>query len=263
MSEKKVTKAPESANVKGPATTCNKRRNKRQMNPEEELSRSLSWALRHAAPQLKLDMCDEGYVPVSQLLANKHPKFASKHYTVADVNKVVEENEKQRFHLEYRTHTVASSSSSGGDKVLCIRASQGHSIKMVRAEKLLTPLSTAILRGELLSDNIVVIHGTTLVAWDCFIKTQGLHRMKRNHIHFAKGLPGDSGVISGMRKHCEVHIYIETKACANDAIPFYESANGVILTAGVDESGVLPLEYFSKVVNARTGKVLFQSTRES
>jgi hypothetical protein len=35
--------------------------------------------------------------------------------------------------------------------------------------------------------------------------------------------------------------------------------DGVILTAGVDEGGVLPLVYFSKAVdvNARTGKVVF------
>ena len=32
--------------------------------------------------------------------------------------------------------------------------------------------------------------------------------MKRNHIHFAKGLPGANSVISGMRQDCNLLIYV-------------------------------------------------------
>ena len=33
--------------------------------------------------------------------------------------------------------------------------------------------------------------------------------MNRNHIHFASGLLGENGVISGMRSSCEICIYID------------------------------------------------------
>mmetsp|Transcript_7454 Transcript_7454/g.13012 ORF Transcript_7454/g.13012 Transcript_7454/m.13012 type:complete len:117 (-) Transcript_7454:102-452(-) len=96
--------------------------------------------------------------------------------------------------------------------------------------------------------------------------------MKRNHIHFAPGLPGNGGVISGMRKSCDVHIYINGSLCAQDGIQFYKSDNGVILTPGVDDeyeheyddhgkrkcirAGTLPCKYFSKVVDAKTNQTL-------
>jgi hypothetical protein len=43
----------------------------------------------------------------------------------------------------------------------------------------------------------VCVHGTYTKLMDQ-IWEQGLKRMKRNHIHFATGLPEDDGVISGM-----------------------------------------------------------------
>lgn len=57
-----------------------------------------------------------------------------------------------------------------------------------------------------------VIHGTDRGALDRILQSGGLNRMSRNHIHFSKGLPGDSGVISGMRKGCQVCIYIDLEA---------------------------------------------------
>lgn len=68
-----------------------------------------------------------------------------------------------------------------------IRANQGHSLK-VDNEQLLERLTTPLP---------VVVHGTTQENWE-IIKREGLKKMQRHHVHCATGLPGDTGVISGM-----------------------------------------------------------------
>ena len=37
-------------------------------------------------------------------------------------------------------------------------------------------------------------------------------KMNRNHIHCAPGEPGEDGVISGMRRTCQVYVYIDLQA---------------------------------------------------
>ena len=44
--------------------------------------------------------------------------------------------------------------------------------------------------------------------------------------------PNDKRVVSGMRKDCEVAIWINLKAALEDGVPFYRSQNQVILTPG-------------------------------
>lgn len=73
--------------------------------------------------------------------------------------------------------------------------------------------------------------------------------MSRNHIHFAPGLPQEDGVISGMRKSCDVYIYIDMVQAIKDGIDFYISSNNVILTEGI--KGVLPPKYFKKVLTRK------------
>ncbi|XP_078144220.1 tRNA 2'-phosphotransferase 1-like [Centroberyx gerrardi] len=51
------------------------------------------------------------------------------------------------------------------------------------------------------------VHGSYL-HWSS-IQQQGLSRMKRTHIHLAAGLPGEGGVISGMRRDCDLAIFID------------------------------------------------------
>ena len=82
--------------------------------------------------------------------------------------------------------------------VLQIRANQGHTIKEVEPElrKIQEPF-----------DIETVVHGTYEKHWG-LIQQKGLSRMKRNHIHFAKGLPDQQGVISGMRQDCNMLIYV-------------------------------------------------------
>lgn len=49
-----------------------------------------------------------------------------------------------------------------------------------------------------LPDGVEILHGTTREAWAKIETSGGLNRMKRNHIHLAKGRPNSSSVISGM-----------------------------------------------------------------
>ena len=250
------------------SNNCNRKRSRDNNSPDVQLSKSLSWVLRHAASSLGLKLSSDGYIPLHNILILNHPRFckggkdSQPKYTVEDVVRVVENNDKQRFRLEYK------------EKVLCIRANQGHSLK-VKAEELLTSLTYE----ELSHPNLSIIHGTTLKAWGDHIQHKGLSRMKRNHIHFATGLPQppesstsnatksiqnkqenehkqNTRPISGMRSTSQIYIYINGSKCGNDGIKFYKSDNGVILTAGINEEGMLPLAYFDKVVDAATGNII-------
>ena len=56
----------------------------------------------------------------------------------------------------------------------------------------------------------------------------------------------DSQVISGARGTSEVFIVIDMEKALADGIEFYRSANGVILTSGVD--GILEPKYFKDII---------------
>ena len=264
--------AAHQANQNRAAKKCS--RNQRfEPNPrghDVTLSKALSYVLRHAAPSLGLEISSDGYVPVDDLLSLNHPKFRDRQsgrqrYSVDDVIRVVEANDKQRFKLEYKQPALdddnvneRTTTSITNKRVLCIRANQGHSFNAgLQSNQLLTLLTAE----ELSNPDQMIVHGTTRRAWEDHIRIEGLRRMKRNHIHFATGLPNnrEKSPVSGMRSSSEIYIYVSGKKCAEDEIPFYTSANGVILSAGVEEKGLLPLKYFDKVVHASSGKVLWDN----
>lgn len=84
------------------------------------------------------------------------------------------------------------------------------------------------------------------------LERTGLSRMNRNHIHFAQGLPGTQGVISGARKDAAILIYIDVPAAMAEGYTFFVSSNGVVLCPG-DESGFLPPKFFKRVETAFKG----------
>ncbi len=186
------------------------------------VSKALSYLLRHGAEKEKLRLSSDGYARVDDIL--KHRTLQN--VTLADVQRVVKNNEKQRFKLIQ---------DNGG--VWKIRANQGHSIAVDVAMK---PIRSA-------EDAPVVVHGTSRAAYRLIATTGGLKPMGRQHIHFALGLPGATGVISGMRASCEVFIYIDLEQALADGIPFFRSENGVILSPG-DKTGCIAPSYFSRVV---------------
>jgi 2'-phosphotransferase len=66
-----------------------------------------------------------------------------------------------------------------------IRATQGHSMKDVEAENLLTPITLDHDDPARIPDTVV--HGTFYGAWDAILTSGGLKKMNRNHVHFATG----------------------------------------------------------------------------
>lgn len=79
--------------------------------------------------------------------------------------------------------------------------------------------------------------------------------MRRNHIHFAKGLPTNDNVISGMRKDCQVYIYINLHLAIAEGLEFFMSVNEVVLSPG-DEHGLIKPRYFLKVCSSNGQKLI-------
>lgn len=185
----------------------------------KRVSITLSKILRHQAINMNIKIDDAGWVRLDDILKCKELKNIS----VADIEYVVENNNKKRFTLEIRNN------------ITYIKANQGHSIDKVKDDLLLTELTK--------EHNIkYVVHGTFKKCYQS-IKENGLCKMNRNHIHFAKNI----NVSSGIRKNAEVHIYIDVIKAMNNGIKFYESDNGVILSPGIGDKGSISSDYFQKV----------------
>lgn len=197
-------------------------------NRIDALGRCLSSVLRHRAVELKLNIRSDGYVALKDLLKLKMTTRAGiplHSHTVDDFREVVRRDKKQRFSLLNENNEFF------------IRANQGHSMQGINSEELLKPIRSV-------EEVPVCVHGTYLKNLDS-IKKNGLKRMQRNHVHFARGLPADNGVISGIRSDCEVMIYLDVGKALADGMKLFVSENGVILTEGFD--GVVPPEYFAKI----------------
>ncbi|KAM6307738.1 tRNA 2'-phosphotransferase 1 [Podargus strigoides] len=204
------------------------RRRRREEDPAVALSKSLSYVLRHGAAAEGLRMGPDGFVEVGALLGLR--RFAG--VSEQRLREVVAADPKGRFALR--------------PLPLRIRANQGHSLPVPALE--LTPLRTP----EALPPTLA--HGTRRRLW-APIRAGGLRPMGRLHIHLAPGLPGDPGVRSGMRPDSEIAIVIDGPRALADGIPFFRSANGVILTPG-GPGGCLPPKYFLRVLQLRPHRCL-------
>ncbi|KAH0843325.1 hypothetical protein AYO21_10481 [Fonsecaea monophora] len=187
------------------------------------VSKALSRLLRHAAVDERIPIDSHGYVRMDHLLGWQKLRNMQPPVTFAEVVEVVKQSDKKRFAMKYvhadaeagggGTPTVvkaeadsktanepetetqraistfeASLASSGNDETVdtrrfFIRATQGHSMKTVEAENLLTPISLA----DPASIPDTVVHGTFYGAWDQILRSGGLKSMTRNHVHFATG----------------------------------------------------------------------------
>ncbi|XP_073410688.1 tRNA 2'-phosphotransferase 1 isoform X1 [Dendrobates tinctorius] len=210
--------------------SSHRRKGGRNQDSDVRLSKLLSYALRHGANEMGLPMGSDGFVPISFLLHLQ--QFRS--FSQDDIERVVRCNDKQRF-------SIRTSEPEGSME---IRANQGHSIPV---EVELTPLGAELPPQA--------IHGTYIRHWPLILRG-GLSRMNRTHIHLSTQLPGEGDdVISGVRRDCEVAIFIDLPKATADQIPFFWSANRVLLTPGNADGLLLP-KYFLKALQLRPHRKL-------
>ncbi|GBG29716.1 tRNA 2'-phosphotransferase 1 [Hondaea fermentalgiana] len=196
-------------------------------------SRFMTKVLRHRATELGLTLREDGFVRLEDLTKLQPLKSLE----LADVQEIVRTDNKQRFSLQQEA-----------DQEWWIRANQGHSIKSVETEALLEKVDLSLLPQ--------CIHGTYLRHWPA-IQRQGLRRMGRNHVHFASGLPGQDGVLSGFRGSAEVLIFLDTARAHDAGLEMFRSSNGVLLTPGLGDTGAIPTELFLRVEERRSHRVLW------
>ena len=196
---------------------------------DSDLSRKLTYVLRHNAVDLGMSVDHEGYVNILEIQSHKlFQQFRP--VTVEKLQNIIDLDEKQRFSMVQR-----------GDSWL-IRANQGHSGNVAAQlvdEKMLTPVLSS-------KDYPICVHGTDKEAWGKITASGGLSRMARKHIHMSSQHKGSREMISGMRKRSNVMIYINLDHAISAGIKFYISENQVILSEGNDK-GMIPTKFFKEV----------------
>ena len=197
------------------------------------ISKSLSQFLRHDATGAKrCGMRRDGFVKLDTLLSlQRFKRFMGddRKAAVERIKRIVDGNDKKRFTLR--------AEEDGGE--LWIRANQGHSIPWLEVD--MRKVTSAEECGA-------CVHGTTLEAWEKFISKEGLCRMRRQHVHMALDLPGKDGVISGARSSSHVFVFVDAAKLLKAGISLFLSSNGVVLSPGVGERGMISPEYFIKVM---------------
>lgn len=183
------------------------------MQAQENLSKLVSYVLRHGAVENGIKITVDGYVETVELIDFcKKNKFPNTIYE--DIVNIVCEDQKQRYSFIKNTSLI--------------RANQGHSMNCVKIEfeKKVPP--------------VVLYHGTTkrnLTA----IKKIGLSAMKRHHVHLTDDIETAKSV--GLRHGSQILIVIDTKQMLADGLEFLVSDNGVWLVDRVDP------KYFKDFIN--------------
>ena len=164
------------------------------------LSKHLSFLLRHRPEAIGLTLDAQGWAAVDELLS----KVTAYPLTRELLDVVVETNDKQRF----------SFSADGR----FIRANQGHSIPDI--DLALEP----IVPPEIL------LHGTA-VRFLASITTSGLNKMKRHHVHLTASRAVAQSV--GSRYGQPVILEIAARQMHQDGYLFYKTTNNVWLVEHV------------------------------
>ena len=168
------------------------------MNKLIELSRFLSYVLRHKPEALDLDMSTDGWVAVEELIDKMNKD--GKDITFQILKMIVQQDDKKRY--------------SFNEDESRIRANQGHSIKIDLDLKPITPPK-------------YLYHGTAARNIDS-IKEHGLLKRERHHVHLSENK--DTAKRVGARYGKPIILTILAGDMNNAGHTFYRSDNLVWLT---------------------------------
>lgn len=184
-----------------------------------ELSRAVSHALRHAPWLYELELDEEGWVPVDQLLAGLRAKGAD--WEALDEATL----ERMVAHASKRRHEISDGR---------IRALYGHS----------TPRRIARVRAV---PPALLYHGTSPNAWS-HISVSGLRPMGRQYVH----LSGDEemAIKVGRRKSTSpLILHVHADRASESGVAFYTGNDQVWL------ADFIPAEFIEPVSGNPGGDV--------
>ena len=180
------------------------------MDKLTELSKEISYAFRHAPWEYELEMDEEGWVPMEQLLDALHKNEKWKNVSEDDLMIMIDKSEKKR-------HEILNGK---------IKAYYGHSISMRIAKEEKVPPE-------------VWYHGTARRFLNS-IREKGLLPKRRQYVHLSQDVETAQSV--GMRHDMKPCILkIDAKQEWRDGIVFYYGNEKVWL------ADVIPSKYITEI----------------
>ncbi|WP_353411914.1 RNA 2'-phosphotransferase [Arenicella sp. 4NH20-0111] len=171
----------------------------------KKISKYLSFILRHQPDSIGLELSDEGWANINELIG-KTRKFK---LTKELIDTVVASNDKKRFLVS--------------DDGLRIKANQGHSVNVKLELEPMTPPD-------------VLLHGTAERFLDSIFR-QGLKKQQRHHVHLSE--TQKTALSVGARYGKPVLLKVDSKLMHEHGLEFFMTENDVWL---VDE---VPVEYLT------------------
>jgi putative RNA 2'-phosphotransferase len=176
---------------------------KRSAMDEVKISKFMSLVLRHEPQALGVTLDQNGWTDFGVFAEKMNSKFD---VSEAELKRLIATNPKQRFILENGR----------------VRANQGHSLNVDLALEATTPPD-------------VLFHGTTQSAW-ASIKTQGLLKQDRQHVHLSKDVE-TAEIVAKRRKGPWIILAVDAKTM-HTTQQFFLSANAVWLVESVPQEHI-------------------------
>ena len=148
---------------------------------QEDVSKALTNLLRHSTEKAGLSISSDGFVSATALMKTK--RFQRERISMDDIVAAVTFNDKARFELAHKQVEPSYTQEGPPGKSLHVRAVQGHSIRKVDNEAVLTKLGEHELPK-------IAVHGTY---WDFY------HSIL------------DRGLLAGGPSFCGRHIHFTTE----------------------------------------------------